>query len=361
MPGGRNYLTNEIEFVTQTTRQPTIVDSLPKAELHLHLEGSIRPDAAVELAARHGVTLTREEVVARYNYSDFLGFIETFKWVTSFLRDPDDYALITRNLCEELVRQNVVYAEITISVGVMLRRMQNVEANFTAIRETAQSVPFSRLRTGWIFDAARQFGSDAAMEVARSAVKLQHSGVVAFGMGGDELSFPTVNFRPAYDLARSQGLRLVCHAGEVGGPELVRETIELLNAERIGHGIAVMRDPVLIETLASRRVVLENCPTSNICTGALAKQTEKPGATLADHPLPKFLARGLPVTLSTDDPGMFHTDLLTEYSRAAEMGLSNEQLLRLAEESFNASFLPPIEKRRLLEDFRAAAKSTGLV
>lgn len=361
MPGGHNYLINEIEFVTQTTRQPTIVDSLPKAELHLHLEGTIRPDAAVKLAARHSVTLTREEVVARYNYLDFLGFIETFKWVTSFLRDPADYALITRNLCEELVRQNVVYAEITISVGVMLRRMQNVEANFAAIRETAQSVPFSRLRTGWIFDAARQFGADAAMEVSRSAVKLQHSGVIAFGMGGDELSFPTVNFRPAYDLARSQGLRLVCHAGEVGGPELVREAIELLNAERIGHGIAVMRDPALVETLTSRRVVLENCPTSNICTGALAKQTEKPNATLADHPLPKFLARGLPVTLSTDDPGMFHTDLLTEYSRAAEMGLSNEQLLRLAEESFNASFLPPIEKRRLLEDFRAAAKSTGLV
>jgi aminodeoxyfutalosine deaminase len=347
--------------VTQTTRQPTIVDTLPKAELHLHLEGSIRPEAAVELAARHGVTLTREEVHARYNYSDFLGFIETFKWVTSFLRAPEDYALITRTLCEELVRQNVVYAEITISVGVMLRRMQNVEANFAAIRETAQSVPFSRLRTGWIFDAARQFGADAAMEVSRWAGKLQQSGVLAFGMGGDELSFPTVNFRPAYDLARSEGLRLVCHAGEVGGPELVREAIELLNAERIGHGIAVMRDPALMESLSARRVVLENCPTSNICTGALARQAEKPGATLADHPLPKFLERGLPVTLSTDDPGMFHTDLLTEYSRAAAMGLSNEQLLRLAEESFNASFLPPIEKRRLLEDFRAAAKSAGLV
>lgn len=347
--------------MTQTTRQLTILDSLPKAELHLHLEGSIRPETAVELAARHGVALTREEVVARYNYSDFLGFIETFKWVTSFLRVPADYALITRNLCEELVRQNVVYAEVTISAGVMLRRMQNVEANFTAIRETAQSVPFSRLRTGWIFDAARQFGADAAIEVSRLAVNLQHSGVIAFGMGGDELSFPTVNFRPAFDLARSQGLRLVCHAGEVGGPELVREAIELLNAERIGHGIAVMRDPALAESLASRRVALENCPTSNICTGALGRQTGKPGATLADHPLPKFLARGLAVTLSTDDPGMFHTDLLTEYSRAAEMGLSNEQLLRLAEESFNASFLPPIEKRRLLDDFRAAAKSAGLV
>jgi translocation and assembly module TamB len=112
----------------------------------VHLEGSIRPETAIELAANHDVTLTREEVLARYRYADFMGFIETFKWITSFLRDPEDYALITRNLCAELVRQNVVYAEVTVSIGVMLRRMQNVEANFTAIREAAHSVPFNRLR-----------------------------------------------------------------------------------------------------------------------------------------------------------------------------------------------------------------------
>src|SRR6202034_1739046 len=163
-------------------RTPTVLDALPKAELHLHLEGSIRPETAVELAERHGVTLTAPEVAARYNYNNFGGFIEAFKWVTSFLRDPEDYALVTRKLAEELVRQNVVYAEITLSVGVMLRRMQNVEANFAAIREAAGGVLYSRLRTGWIFDAARQFGTDAAMEVARWAVKLHRSGVTAFGM-----------------------------------------------------------------------------------------------------------------------------------------------------------------------------------
>ena len=134
-------------MATEQTRPTSVVASLPKAELHLHLEGSIRPDTAVEFAARHGTKLTREEVLARYNYSNFMGFIETFKWITSFLRTPDDYALITRHLAEELLRQNVVYAEITISAGVMLRRMQNVAANFEAIRETAQSVPFRRLRT----------------------------------------------------------------------------------------------------------------------------------------------------------------------------------------------------------------------
>lgn len=344
------------------TRQPTPIDKLPKAELHLHLEGTIRPQTALELAARHGVTLTPEDVAGRYSYSDFRGFLETFKWVTSFLRDPEDYALITRNLAEELVKQNVVYAEITISAGVMLRRTQNVEANFQTIREVAQSVPFSRLKTAWIFDATRQFGHDAAMEVARWAAKLLPSGVVAFGMGGDELAFPTVNFRPAFDYARQQGLHTVCHAGEIGGPESVREAIELLGAERIGHGIAVMRDESLASSLATTgRVVLENCLTSNLCTGALAKQTGNPQAAMKDHPLPDFLKRGVPVTLSTDDPGLFNTSLLAEYSHAASLGISKEQLIELAEQSFLAAFLAPEDKRQMLVDFRGAAKSAGLV
>jgi aminodeoxyfutalosine deaminase len=347
--------------VTQEARKPTVVDTLPKAELHLHLEGSIRPETAVELARHHGFNISPDAVLARYNYPDFSGFIEAFKWVTSYLRDPEDYALITRRLAEELLRQSVVYAEVTLSVGVMLKRMQNVEANFAAIRETAESVPFRNLKITWIFDAARQFGAQAAMEVAQFAAKCQRGGVVAFGMGGDELAFPTVNFRPAYDYARSEGLHLVCHAGEIGGPESVREAIDILGAERIGHGIAVMNDPALADRLQARRIVLENCISSNLLTGALAKQLNKPGAIAAEHPLPKFLAKGVPVTLSTDDPSMFHTDLLSEYSLAASLGLSDAQLVQLAEQSFLASFLPAEEKRRLHDEFRAAAKSAGLL
>lgn len=341
--------------------QSTFLTSLPKAELHLHLEGAIRPETAVELAARHGADISLEKVAARYRFSDFAGFIETFKWVTSLLRDPEDYAVITRNLLEELLRQNVVYAEITISAGVMLLRNQSIEANFAAIHEAARSVRYHRLRTAWILDCVRQFGADPAMRVARAAVQLQNFGVVAFGMGGDELAVPAANFRPAFDFARSQGLRLVCHAGEIGGPESVREAVEILGAERIGHGIALMHDPALAESLAARRVVLENCLTSNLATGALAKQTANPGAPLADHPLKKFLDAGSLVTLSTDDPGMFSTDLLTEYSRAAALGLSPQQLLRLAEQSFSAAFLPPAEKRSYLENFRAAAQSAALL
>ena len=348
-------------MTTGTSRTPTAVDALPKAELHLHLEGAIRPETMVALAARHGVKVKLQDVIARYTYSDFTGFLEAFKWVTSYLRDPEDYAIITRHLAEELLRQNVVYAEVTVSAGVMLRRTQNVEANLTAIQETAKSVPFSRLRLAWILDATRQFGADAAVEVARTASQLQRLGVVAFGMGGDELAGPTINFRPAFDLARNEGLHLVCHAGEIGGPELIRESIDLLSVERIGHGLAVMRDQALTEFLAARRIPLEVCPTSNVCTGALAKQAEKPDASIVDHPLAKFIKQGLTVTLSTDDPAMFQTDLLTEYSRAAALGLSSQQLAQLAEQSFSASFLPPEDKRKMLYEFRSAAKSAGLL
>lgn len=345
------------ELRSPAARRATIVDALPKAEIHLHLEGSIRPETAVELAARYGVKVSLKEVSSRYKYWNFAGFIEAFKWVTSFLREPDDYRLITQRLAEELMGQNVVYAEVTISAGVMLRRMQNVEANFQAICETARSAPFHRLHTAWIFDAARQFGADAAMEVARWAARLQKEGAVAFGMGGDELAVPAANFRPAFDHARSEGLRIVCHAGEIGGPESMLEAVEILGAERIGHGIALARDSALMESFAARRIVLENCLTSNLCTGALAKQTGKDDAELVDHPLRKFVESGLCVTLSTDDPAMFHTDLLTEYSKAAALGLSNEQMLSLAEQSFHAAFLPPDEARRLVHGFRAAVGS----
>jgi aminodeoxyfutalosine deaminase len=349
------------ELAAPANRQPTVVDALPKAEIHLHLEGSIRPQTAVKLAARHGKEITVADVERRYRYRDFAGFIDAFKWVTSFLREPDDYRLIVKGLAEELIRQNVLYAEITVSVGVMLRRAQNVDANFQAICETAASVPLQRLKTAWIFDAARQFGADSAMEVARWAAKLRKTGVVAFGMGGDELAFPAADFRPAFDHARNEGLRIVCHAGETGGPNEVREAVEILGAERIGHGIGLMHDPALAESFATRRIVIENCLTSNLCTGALAKQTGKADAALTDHPLSKFLERGLAVTLSTDDPAMFHTDLLTEYSKAAALGLSNGQVLALAEQSFNAAFLLATEKRALLDQFRTAAKSAGLI
>ncbi len=331
--------------MTSSLLSPRIA-SLPKAELHLHLEGSIQPATVCALTARHGVVMTEEEVRRRYSYRDFSGFIEAFKWVTSFLRDPQDYALIANHLAEHLVTQNVVYTEVTLSIGVMLLRKQQPEANFEAVLRATEPFESRGLRFRWIFDAARQFGPDAAMEVVESARKCSSSEIVAFGMGGDELSISTEAFRPAYEKAAEIGLHRLMHAGEIGGPEKIREAIDLLGAERIGHGLAAIHDPALMDMLAERRVPLEVCPGSNLETGALARQLGEESVPVENHPLPKFLRHGIPVVLSTDDPAMFHTTLVTEYENAARMGLLEDELARIVEMGFQYAFSPAGEKRR---------------
>ena len=317
---------------------PEHILSLPKAELHLHLEGSIRPAIVSELAARHGLRIPEGEVRRRYSYTDFLGFLDTFKWVTSFLRTPQDYALIVQDLAEQLLVQNVVYAEVTLSVGVMLLRSQRPERNFEAILRAAEPFEARGLKLFWTFDAVRQFGPDAAQEVVNAARNAASKKIVAFGIGGDELSIPTVAFRSVYDSAAALGLHRLMHAGEIGGPEKVREAVELLGVERIGHGIAAIHDPSLMDLLADRRIPLEICPGSNILTGALARQLSQPAASIESHPLPQLLRHGIPVTLSTDDPTMFHTDLATEYRNAHRMGLSDPELASLLQASFTHAF-----------------------
>lgn len=315
--------------------------ALPKAELHLHLEGSIEPSSVCELAARHDEDVSEEEARRRYSYSGFPGFIEAFKWVTGYLRDPEDFALITRSLAERLLAQNVVYAELTLSVGVMLRRGQSPEANFEAMLRASEEAARKGLRLRWVFDVVRQFGPEAAMRVAQIAPQYKNQGVVAFGMGGDELALPAAAFREAYDFAAEQGLHRLVHAGEMGGPQEVRDAIELLGAERIGHGIAAIHDPGLLELLAGRRIPLEVCPTSNVCTGALARQLARESAEIGEHPLPALFRRGVPVVLSSDDPAMFHTSLLDEYAAASAMGLTEEERLRLLAMSFEHAFASP--------------------
>jgi len=322
------------------------IASLPKAELHLHLEGSIQPATVCALTAQHGVVMTEEEVRQRYAYRDFSGFIEAFKWVTSFLRNPEDYALIARDIGEHLLTQNVAYAEVTLSIGVMLLRKQPPEANFEAILRATKPFESRGLRLRWIFDAARQFGADAAMEVVESARRCGSKEILAFGMGGDELSIPTEAFRPAYEKAAEIGLHRLMHAGEVGGPEKIREAIDLLGTERIGHGIAAIHDPALMDLLAERQIPLEVCPGSNLKTGALALQLQQEAVQIESHPLPKLLRHGIPVVLSTDDPAMFHTTLQTEYENAARTGLQEEELARIVEMGFQYAFSPAGEMRR---------------
>lgn len=311
---------------------------MPKAELHLHLEGSIRPAVAARLAARHGLAITEDDVKQRYAYTDFAAFIEAFKWVTSLLRQPADFALIAEDLAGQLLAQNVVYAEITLSVGIMLLRQQNPQANFEALLAAVEPFEKKGLRLNWIFDAVRQFGAELAMDVVHWAKLCNSPRIVAFGIGGDELSISTGEFQPVYREVSELGLHRLIHAGEVGGPEKIREAVELLGVERIGHGIAAIRDPALMDLLAARRIALEVCPASNLRTGALARQVRAATPSIHAHPLLQLLRYGIPVVLSTDDPSMFHTSLREEYHHAHAMGLSEPELAQLVANSFFFAF-----------------------
>lgn len=354
-----------------TPALPDAVLALPKAELHLHLEGTIRPETAAQLARRHGDNVTPEEARARYQYRDFQGFLEAFKWVTSYLREPADYALVAERMVEELVTEKVFYAEVIVALGVMLWRGQAPEAIFRELRRVAESARAAGVRLAWAPDATRQFGGAAARSAAEWAVRLREYGVVAFGLGGDELAVPAREFRSAFDYAAEQGLRRTVHAGEIGGPEQVREAMELLHAERIGHGIAAMHDAALQRELRERRIALEICPWSNVRTGALERQMaagqqecgrerELRPAGIEHHPLKLLFDGGVPVTLATDDPAMFHTCLRAEYEAALRLGLTPAQLADIAEAAIDFAFLPEGERQAMRGESGRQREALGL-
>lgn len=333
----------------------SFIARLPKVELHLHLEGSIRPGTLRELARTKGRLHQETEdwiqnrLRTNFHYRSAQEFLEAFKLLTLLLDTPQDYALATLRLCEWLAQQNVKYAEVTLSAGVILWKKQSVDAIFEAILEAAhQAEQRLGLRLQWIFDAIRHFGAGHGRQVLACACRFREHGVVAFGIGGDEQRGPAELFTEVYREARDMGLRLTAHAGESAGPESIRAAIELLGAERIGHGLSAAGDSSVMALLRERRIPLEVCPTSNVCTGLVP--------LFQDHPLPAFMRAGLVVTLNSDDPGLFGTSLENEFeAAAANFALTPRQLAGLSENAIRASFLTENEKELLLKDLNSTA------
>ncbi len=322
--------------------------SLPKAELHLHLEGSIDPPTLLELEKRHGKDGTLARIEQLYRYEDFAGFLMAFKAVTEDLQTPADYELITYRLMERLKAGGVLHAEVYISVGVCLWRKQDFDAIFEGLergrRRGERGFAISLL---WIFDAVRQFGAVEAQRVAELAVRHKGPSVVGFGIGGDEQKAPAELFRDVYAYAGENGLRLTAHAGESAGPESIWGALNL-RAERIGHGLTAVQDPELVDVLAARQIPVEICLSSNLRTGCCRNLTE--------HPVRNYFDRGVMITLNTDDPAMFRTSLAQEYQLAQDaFGFTDEHLRELARNSFEASFLPADKKLEFLNLFDATA------
>lgn len=313
------------------------IRALPKAELHLHLEGTVEPATLCELAGGHGLPQPADDL---YRYPDFLGFLQAFKTVCEHLKTPRNYELITLRMIERLRRDGVVYAEVFVAPGIMLRKGESFPELFEGIRAGATE---GRSRHGvevrWILDATRNFGPESVRRVAELAVEHKSDGVIGLGIGGDEKSWPPELFAESYAYARDHGLRLTAHAGETAGPESMWSALRTLNAERLGHGVAADGDPDLVRHLAEHRIPVDLCPTSNVKTGAVAR--------IADHPLRRFFDAGMLVSLATDDPAMFGCDLTGEYLLAhRQFHFTAEELAQLARNSFEASFLSAEEKSR---------------
>ncbi len=332
------------------------IRNLPKAELHLHLEGTIAPETLVLLSQRHDAEpLTLEAAQSLYRYADFTGFLMAFKAATERLQTPEDYELITYAMLRDLHQQGVVHAEVYVSVGVVYYwRKMEFEPLFAGMeRGRERGEREFGLSLLWIFDAVRHFGPEEAARVFRKAAEMRnhHPSIVAIGIGGDERRTGAAVFRDLYLEARDNGLRLTAHAGEAVSAESIWSAINI-GAERLGHALSAQHDAELMDVLAKKQIPLEICITSNLRTGCCAQMEE--------HPMRRYFDSGLMVTLNSDDPAIFGSNLHEEYLLAhRNFGLTLEHLREIAGNSIEASFLPPARKLELLRRVEQYAELRG--
>jgi aminodeoxyfutalosine deaminase len=289
----------------------------PKIELHVHLEGTVRPATLLEIAKRNDYALpadTEEGLAALYDFRDFRHFIEIWVLTTNALRREEDFRQIVVDYAAEAAGHGAVYVEGIFSPAERARRGVDWDTIFSGYCDGADEArELHGVEMRLTPDIIRGFALDEATETVRYAAKYRDRGVLGVGLGGMEAEYPPEPYEPAFALARSLGLASVPHAGEVAGPASVRGALDALGADRLRHGIRSAEDPGLLHEIADRRIVLDVCPISNLRTRAVS--------SLDEHPLPQLVAAGAVCSISTDDPAMFGTDLSQDYDAAVTLGL----------------------------------------
>lgn len=323
---------------------------LPKAELHVHLEGAIRPETLLKLAERHGIPLPAQDLEGVrdfYRFRDFLHFIEVYTTICRCLRTPEDFYLVTKEFLAYQAGLNVRYCETFFAPGHFIKQDADLGGIVDAITQARKEGERDLgVRMELLADISREMGVEFGLRIAQEVVRLKDRGILGLGIGGAEAEFPAECFEAAFRLAREAGMPVVAHAGEAAGPASVWNALRALGAYRIGHGVRAIEDPALVEHLRAHQIPLEVCPTSNVCIGIYP--------SYAEHPFKRLVEAGCLVTLGSDDPPMFDTDLVREYEVAlTEFGLSRDQVDQIALNGVRASFLPEAEKRALLERFES--------
>ncbi|PRY21189.1 adenosine deaminase [Aliiruegeria haliotis] len=324
--------------------------SLPKIELHTHLEGCAPPAFVRDLAKEKGVDLSGIfDEHGGYAYTGFVDFLRVYEAATSVLRSPEDYARLTRTILAEMAAHGVIYAETFVSPdfcggGDLAAWREYLHAITEA---AAQAEAQDGIILKGIVTPIRHFGPERSKAPAVCAAETVGDWVVGLGMGGDEGNGHPRDFAWAFDCAREAGLRLTNHAGEFRGPDSVRESIEDLGVERIGHGVRSIEDPALVELLAEKGIVLEVCPGSNVALGVYP--------SWADHPIARLRDAGVKVTVSTDDPPFFHTTMTHEYDRLADtFGWSEDDFAALNRVAAEAAFCDSDTRDALLKRLEPA-------
>jgi adenosine deaminase len=314
--------------------------ALPKVELHVHLEGSMRATTVVELADHHGVELPEGLREGRYGFRDFRHFID--EWVAGLrcLRAPEDFRRIALEFCQDQAAEGVRYQEVFFSLPDHAGRIRDWDETLEAVLDGfAEGERRSGVTTRLLVDVVRGIDMGLSRRAMEVAARHRDAGVVGITLGGEE-EFPPEPYAEIFADARDAGLRSVPHAGETHGTASIRGAVEALGAERIGHGIRAIEDPVVVDLLIEHGIALDVCPTSNLRTRSVL--------SLAEHPLPAMLAAGLTCTLASDDPSMFGSRLTGEYELCrAAFGFDDEAIGILARSGVRASFADAAMKRDL--------------
>jgi adenosine deaminase len=322
---------------------------MPKVELHVHLEGSLRPAVLLELARRNGIELPAQDDAGLkrwFRFTNFEHFVQIYLTCSRALRTPEDFHLLASDFLAEQACQNVLYSEVHFTIATHLGNGADgggiLQALEEAVRE-AESQFGVTLRL--IPDIVRNDGPQVADRTQEWALAGRGRGVVALGLTGSESRFPNEPFREHFETARRAGLHRVAHAGETAGPESIRSVLDVCGAERIGHGIRAVEDPALVEELRDSGVPLEICPSSNVCLGVVPD--------LHSHPFDRLYRSGCRVSVSSDDPAFFNTNLTREYLRLHQtFGYSAAELAGLSLTAVRQSFLPDGERAALERRFR---------
>jgi adenosine deaminase len=334
----------------QSIEKPEIsefIKKIPKVELHVHLEGAMRAETLQKLARKNHIDLpvhSLEEIKRWTVFSGFPDFNEKYILISRSIQTEDDIYLIAQEFLEGQAAQNIRYSEVTYTAYTHLKQAGIPISNQINVLREASLWAEQNLGTRMqlIIDIAREISPAEGILVADAVVRAMDKGVVALGLGGNEVMNPPGKFTKAFAVAREAGLPCILHAGETAGPESIWEALKIADTVRIGHAIRCLEDPALVKELRERQIPLEVCPTSNVCLGIVD--------SLANHPLPRLIHEGLYVTLNSDDPALFSTDLNTEYQNISnEFGYSQSEIQRLIKNGIQASFLSVDEKNKLID------------